>query len=160
MFKLSVADLDSPSYFVAAAAVDLGFFKQEGVDTELQVDFGAINGPEALRDGGLHFFGGPAFAATRAFPAGHSGFLAGIGAGSWGALVAVTAPWFGHLFDLSDYAAAFRIATLFPVAGYLGWRVLDVFSRVPTPAKESTFAQVGSSAGTRDFSRVSPEADS
>lgn len=69
MYKLSVADLDSPSYFVAAAAVDLGFFKQEGVDTELVVDFGAKNGPEALRDRTLHFFGGPAYAATRAFPA-------------------------------------------------------------------------------------------
>jgi NitT/TauT family transport system substrate-binding protein len=69
MYKLSVADLDSPSYFIAAAAVDLGFFKQEGVDTELAIEFGARNGPEALRDGTLHFFGGPAFAATRAFPA-------------------------------------------------------------------------------------------
>lgn len=69
MYKLSVADLDSPSYFVAAAAVDLGFFKREGVDTELLVHFGATNGPEALRDGTLHFFGGPAYAATRAFPA-------------------------------------------------------------------------------------------
>lgn len=68
MYKLSVADLDSPSYFVAAAAVDLGFFKREGVDTELLVHFGATNGPEALRDGTLHFFGGPAYAATRAFP--------------------------------------------------------------------------------------------
>jgi ABC-type nitrate/sulfonate/bicarbonate transport system substrate-binding protein len=68
MFRLSVADLDSPSYFVAAAAVELGFFKQEGVDTELEVHFGAKDGPEALRDGTLHFFGGPAFAGTRAFP--------------------------------------------------------------------------------------------
>src|SRR5579862_6336013 len=68
MYRLSVADLDSPSYFVAAAAVDLGFFKEEGVETELLRDFGAKNGTEALRDGTLHFFGGPAFAATRAFP--------------------------------------------------------------------------------------------
>ncbi|MGB6537486.1 MAG: ABC transporter substrate-binding protein [Xanthobacteraceae bacterium] len=68
MFRLMVADLDSPSYFVAAAAVELGFFKREGIDTELVRDFGAINGPEALRDGSLHFFGGPAYAATRAFP--------------------------------------------------------------------------------------------
>ncbi len=68
MFRLAVADLDSPSYFVAAAAVELGFFREEGVETELVVEFGAKNGPEALRDGTLHFFGGPAFAATRAFP--------------------------------------------------------------------------------------------
>jgi NitT/TauT family transport system substrate-binding protein len=69
MYRLMVADLDSPSYFVAAAAVELGFFKQEGVDTELVRHFGALNGPEAMRDGTLHFFGGPAYAATRAFPA-------------------------------------------------------------------------------------------
>jgi len=36
MFKISVADLDSPSYFVAVAAADLGFFRNEGVDVELQ----------------------------------------------------------------------------------------------------------------------------
>ncbi|HWX83445.1 MAG TPA: ABC transporter substrate-binding protein [Xanthobacteraceae bacterium] len=68
MFKLSVADLDSPSYFVAVAAAELGFFKQEGVDVELLREFGAKTGPERLREGTLHFFGGPAYAATRAFP--------------------------------------------------------------------------------------------
>jgi len=69
MHRLMVADLDSPSYFVAAAAVELGFFSGEGIETELVRDFGARNGPEALREGTLHFFGGPAYAATRAFPA-------------------------------------------------------------------------------------------
>lgn len=68
MFRLSVADLDSPSYFVATAAVELGCFKQEGIDVELERVFGAKNGPERLREGTLHFFGGPAYAATRAFP--------------------------------------------------------------------------------------------
>jgi ABC-type nitrate/sulfonate/bicarbonate transport system substrate-binding protein len=69
MFRLLVADVDSPSYFVATAAVELGFFKQEGIDIEFEPVFGAINGPERLRDGTVHFFGGPAYAATRAFPA-------------------------------------------------------------------------------------------
>jgi NitT/TauT family transport system substrate-binding protein len=69
MFRLAVADLDSPSYFVATAAAELGFFKDEGIDIELEREFGARNGPERLRDGSLHFFGGPAYAATRAFPA-------------------------------------------------------------------------------------------
>jgi ACS family hexuronate transporter-like MFS transporter len=71
--------------------------------------------------------------ATRAFPSGHAGFLAGIGAGSWGALVALTAPWFGYLFDRSDYTAAFRIAAVFPVAGYLIWRTLDAWRSSPKP---------------------------
>lgn len=69
MHRLMVADLDSPSYFVATAAADLGFFKEEGIDIEFELVYGARSGPERLRDGTLHFFGGPAYAATRAFPA-------------------------------------------------------------------------------------------
>lgn len=69
MYRLMVADVDSPSYFVATAAVKLGFFKKEGVDIEFIPEYGAKHGPEQLRDGAIHFFGGPAFAATRAFPA-------------------------------------------------------------------------------------------
>ena len=69
MYKLMVADVDSPSYFVATAAVKLGFFKQEGVEVEFIPEYGAKHGPEQLRDGVIHFFGGPAFAATRTFPA-------------------------------------------------------------------------------------------
>jgi len=68
MLRLAVADLDSPSYFVATAAAELGFFQQEGVDIEFEHAFGAKDGPERLRDGSLHFFAGPAYAATRAFP--------------------------------------------------------------------------------------------
>ena len=62
--------------------------------------------------------------ATRAFSEDHAGLLAGIGAGSWGAVIALTSPWFGRLFDHGEYATAFQIATLFPIAGYLLWRVL------------------------------------
>jgi NitT/TauT family transport system substrate-binding protein len=68
MYKLMVADYDSPSYFVATAAVKLGFFEKEGLDVEFIAQYGAKCGPEMLRDGHIHFFGGPAFAATRAFP--------------------------------------------------------------------------------------------
>jgi NitT/TauT family transport system substrate-binding protein len=69
MYRMMVADYDSPSYFVATAAVKLGFFKNEGLDVEFVAEYGARSGPERLRDGHIHFFGGPAFAATRAFPA-------------------------------------------------------------------------------------------
>src|SRR5580658_6079902 len=67
-FNLAVADLDSPSYFVATAAAELGFFNEEGVDIELEHGFGGKTGPERLRDGLLHFFAGPAYSATRALP--------------------------------------------------------------------------------------------
>lgn len=68
MYRLVVADLDSPSYFVATAAVELGYFREEGIDAELERAYGALNGPERLRDGEIHFLGGPAYMATRAFP--------------------------------------------------------------------------------------------
>ena len=66
MFRIWVPDLDSPSYFVAIAAVELGFFKQEGIDIEFV--YNTLEGPELMRDGKLDFIGGPAFAATRTFP--------------------------------------------------------------------------------------------
>jgi ABC-type nitrate/sulfonate/bicarbonate transport system substrate-binding protein len=69
MYRMMVADYDSPSYFVATAAVKLGFFEREHVDVEFVAEYGAKHGPERLRGGDIHFFGGPAFAATRAFPA-------------------------------------------------------------------------------------------
>jgi NitT/TauT family transport system substrate-binding protein len=68
MYRLVVADLDSPSYFVATAAVELGFFHEEGIDAEVERAYGALNGPERLRNGEVHFLGGPAYMATRAFP--------------------------------------------------------------------------------------------
>jgi ACS family hexuronate transporter-like MFS transporter len=67
--------------------------------------------------------------ATRAFPPGHSGLIAGIGAGSWSAIVALMMPWFGRLFDHADYATAFRVATIFPVAGYGLWLILSGLGR-------------------------------
>jgi ABC-type nitrate/sulfonate/bicarbonate transport system substrate-binding protein len=66
MFRIWVADLDSPSYFVAVAAVELGFFKHEGIDIEFV--YNTKEGPELMRDGKLDFIGGPAFAGTRTFP--------------------------------------------------------------------------------------------
>ena len=68
MYRLLVADFDSPSYFVATAAAELGFFKKEGIDVELVPDYGAENGPGWLRDGTVHFLGGPAYIASVAFP--------------------------------------------------------------------------------------------
>ena len=49
MFRIWVPDLDSPSYFVAIAAVELGFFKQEGVPTEFV--YNTMQGPELMREG-------------------------------------------------------------------------------------------------------------
>ena len=43
--KLAIPDLISPSYFPAAAAVELGFFKKEGLDTSAIVAI-LPDGPE------------------------------------------------------------------------------------------------------------------
>jgi NitT/TauT family transport system substrate-binding protein len=68
MFQLLVADLDSPSYFVATAAVELGCFEKEGIEVELVRDYGAEKGPALLRAGTVHFLGGPAYIASQEFP--------------------------------------------------------------------------------------------
>jgi ACS family hexuronate transporter-like MFS transporter len=62
---------------------------------------------------------------TRVFPTDHAGLLSGIGAGSWSAVVALTSPWFGRLFDQHNYQIAFQIATLFPIAGYALWLIFS-----------------------------------
>jgi NitT/TauT family transport system substrate-binding protein len=66
MYRIWVADLDSPSYFIATAAVELGYFKREGIDIEFV--YKTREGPTLLRAGELDFIGGPAYVALRAFP--------------------------------------------------------------------------------------------
>jgi len=63
--------------------------------------------------------------ATDIYSSAHSGFIAGVGAGSWGAAVALVMPIFGRLFDQRRFGTAFLIATSFPVAGYFGWLLLS-----------------------------------
>lgn len=59
--------------------------------------------------------------ATHVYAAADAGLLAGVGAGSWSAVVALTMPFFGSLFDQHRWDLAFLVATAIPVAGYLGW---------------------------------------
>src|ERR1700712_179175 len=66
--KLAVPDLISNSYFPAVAAVELGFFKREGLDVELELIFPVDKAYMALRDGAVDFVGGSAHSALAAFP--------------------------------------------------------------------------------------------
>jgi MFS transporter, ACS family, hexuronate transporter len=59
--------------------------------------------------------------ATHIYSPSRSGLIAGIGAGSYGAIVAVTMPLFGRLFDMRRYDLAFAIAAVLPALGYAGW---------------------------------------
>jgi ABC-type nitrate/sulfonate/bicarbonate transport system substrate-binding protein len=66
--KIAVPDLISNSYFPAAAAVELGFFKQEGLDVTLELIFPVDKAYAAMRDGSVDFVGGSAHSALAAFP--------------------------------------------------------------------------------------------
>ena len=49
--KVVIPDLVSNSYFPAIAAVEMGFFKEEGLDAELELIYPVGKCYEALRDG-------------------------------------------------------------------------------------------------------------
>jgi NitT/TauT family transport system substrate-binding protein len=66
--KLAVPDMISNSYFPAEAAVELGFFKAEGLDVSLELIFPVDKAYVALRDGAVDFVGGSAHSALAAFP--------------------------------------------------------------------------------------------
>ena len=63
--------------------------------------------------------------ATRVFSSAHAGLIAGLGAGSWGAMVALAMPLFGRLFDQGSYWLAFLLAALAPLAGFSAWRLVN-----------------------------------
>src|SRR5256886_11625999 len=66
--KLAVPDMISNSYFLAIAAIELGCFKQEGLDVSLELIYPVDKAYAALRDGTVDFVGGSAHAALSAFP--------------------------------------------------------------------------------------------
>ena len=66
--KLAVPDLISNSYFPAAAAVELGFFKKEGLDVSLELVFPVDRAYREMRDGNIDFVGGSGHSALAAFP--------------------------------------------------------------------------------------------
>jgi ABC-type nitrate/sulfonate/bicarbonate transport system substrate-binding protein len=66
--KLAVPDMISNSYFPAIAAAELGFFKEEGLDIDVELIFPVDKAYMALRDGAVDFVGGSAHSALAAFP--------------------------------------------------------------------------------------------
>ena len=67
--RIAVPDLISNSYFPVIAAVELGFFKSEGLDTKkVELLFPVPKTMEALRDGELDLAVGSAHATLTAFP--------------------------------------------------------------------------------------------
>ena len=66
--KIALPDIISNSYFPAAAAVELGFFKAEGLDLSLELVYPVDKSYAALRDGSVDFVAGSAHSALAAFP--------------------------------------------------------------------------------------------
>jgi len=66
--KIAVPDLISNSYFPAVAAVELGFFREEGLDVTLELISPVDRTYAALRDGRIDLVGGSAHSALAAFP--------------------------------------------------------------------------------------------
>ncbi len=66
--KLAVPDMISNSYFPAIAAIELGCFKQEGLDVSFEMIYPVDKCYAALRDGTVDFVGGSAHSALSAFP--------------------------------------------------------------------------------------------
>jgi ACS family hexuronate transporter-like MFS transporter len=59
--------------------------------------------------------------ATHVFGSRQSGYIAGLGAGSFSAVHAILMPWIGRMFDQQAYVPAFAIVTLAPAVGLLLW---------------------------------------
>jgi NitT/TauT family transport system substrate-binding protein len=66
--KICYPDLVSNSYFPAVAAVELGFFKKEGIDAVHELIFPVPASFAALRDGTVDMVAGSAHAPLWAFP--------------------------------------------------------------------------------------------
>ena len=66
--KLAVPDMISNSYFPAIAAIELGFFRKERLDVELELIFPVDKAYAALRSGAVDIVGGSAHSALAAFP--------------------------------------------------------------------------------------------
>lgn len=65
--RVAIPDMISPSYFPAIAAVELGFFKKEGLEATIELVFPVTKTYEDLREGRLDFVGGAAHAPLYAF---------------------------------------------------------------------------------------------
>jgi len=65
---IAIPDMISNSYFPAAAAAELGFFKEEGLDIKLELIPPVDKTLEELRDGKIEFVGGSAHSTPHAFP--------------------------------------------------------------------------------------------
>ena len=73
--KIAIPDLISNSYFPVIAAVELGLFKQEGLDVALELVVPVEKALSALKDGSLEFLGCSSHLVVGGFPEWHGAKL-------------------------------------------------------------------------------------
>jgi NitT/TauT family transport system substrate-binding protein len=73
--KIAIPDLISNSYFPVIAAVELGMFKREGLDVELELVVPVERALAALKDGSLEFLGCSSHLVVSGFPEWHGAKL-------------------------------------------------------------------------------------
>jgi NitT/TauT family transport system substrate-binding protein len=66
--KIAVPDLISNSYFPVLAAVELGYFMEQGIEASIELVSPVDRAYEALKSGEVDFVGGSAHSAVSAFP--------------------------------------------------------------------------------------------
>ncbi|HSS98809.1 MAG TPA: MFS transporter [Terriglobales bacterium] len=59
------------------------------------------------------------------YSADHVALVAGIGAGSWSAIVALVMPVIGRMFDRGAYAQTFYLIIAIPLIGFVGWYIFS-----------------------------------
>lgn len=67
MLRVAIPDMVSPSDVPATAAMELGFFRKEGLDADIELLFPVTRTCGALREGTIAFVGGAAHAPLYAF---------------------------------------------------------------------------------------------
>jgi ABC-type nitrate/sulfonate/bicarbonate transport system substrate-binding protein len=66
--KIAVPDLVSNSYFPVVAAVELGYFREQGIEASIELVSPVDKAYAALKSGEVDFVGGSAHSAVSAFP--------------------------------------------------------------------------------------------
>ncbi len=70
---------------------------------------------------------------TMSYPREHTALVAGIGAGSWSAAVALVLPALGRMFDRGLFAESFVVVSLIPIIGAVGWFYFSARSQSVDP---------------------------
>ena len=98
-FRIAVPDLISNSYFPAIAATELGKFRDQGLDADVQLIFPVSKAYEALRAGEVDCVAGSAHSALAAFPEWRGVKLLWVGMALFALLLTMMMGWYLTHFE-------------------------------------------------------------